>query len=387
MPADDKEDTRAIARQAVEAEFRKKKKKRYDSSDDEGEGGSKKKQKNAANPKTETKKPTRPVAIWEVKYRDRAKERREGKEAGEQDDGILSSNKTNQSGEHSLLEDVLEDEDRGEDQPIRGLDRSMMEKYGPGQEDKKDSRYVSNRQEALEWLAACEESSLRSTLGRDLLPVLRRQYLPAPAIEKPSPAGLAIQRSTFLFSTVSDTHLNPWQVPREEIAAAASNNHDASIPKLSPIQDKALLERIQRALERQKQTEKNAAKATSMIEKQETKAKARLDDSDEDIFRIDDDNYNEDDEAKRDLSLKKESAIKETSEKSRRTFFFNPPTEGTTPATVGEEAPTVSLTGKLERLSEVDGGYDVDFDGRLEEEDGKQKKKQKRKKKDGDDSD
>eukprot|EP00977_Amphora_coffeiformis_P012463 scaffold3077_cov162-Amphora_coffeaeformis.AAC.22 len=397
MPGEGKEDTRAIARQAVEAEFRKKKKKRYDSSDDEGDAkGRNKKQKKIANKTTDAKKSPRP-AIWDLNYRDRAKERREGREVMEQDDSILSSHKTKQAGELSLLDDVLEDEGQGEDQPVRGLDRSMMEKDDDVKEEE-TSPYVSTRQEALEWLATCHESTLQSSLGRELLPILQRQYLPAPAIEKPSFAGLAVQRSTLLFSTVGHPAMShPWHVPREEIAGASDIN-DGMIPKLSAIQDATLLERIQEVLERQKEAEENAAKAasttTTTTEKPDTQqAKALVEESDEDIFQIDDDDDDEEDSndnPKSELPPAKERASKDPSEKSRRTFFFNPPPTETAAASdtgTSEAAGPPTVPARLERLSELDGDYDVDFDERVEDEGAKKKKKKRKRKNDGDDSD
>ena len=93
-------------------------------------------------------------------------------------------------------------------------------------------------------------------------------------------------------------------------------------------------------------------------------------------------------------SAEKEAPTEESEkrqEKSRRTFFFNKPTPepsmGAGGRSAGEVAPTPSQQ-RLEGFSEVQGEYDVDFDGRLEELDEKnKKKKRKRKKKDGDDSD
>ena len=113
------EDTRAIARQAVEDDFRQKKKRGYDSSDDEGNKKSNRKTKQSKHETTcaTKKKPTttrRPVAIWEVKYRDRAKERREGKPVVDpmENDAMKRQTATDNRAQ-SLLEDVWEEDEGG----------------------------------------------------------------------------------------------------------------------------------------------------------------------------------------------------------------------------------------------------------------------------------
>jgi len=447
-------DTRTIARRAVEAEFRKKKKhKRYDSSDDDNDdndnddGNDKGKDRtiNKNNNKQKSvvdKKQQAPRrAVWEVKYRDRAKERREGKGITEQDEGGITSSHTkkNPADKYSLMDDVLDEEQQqggGEEeeqnngtmrQPIRGLDRSVLEKRDATTGREETTPYVRTRQEALHWLATCRVSSLQSDLGKEILPILRHQYATEPvAMEKPSYAGLAVQRSTILFSTaVAHPVLSdPWHVPREEDIIGSNRDGDHNgIPKLSAIQDINILERIQKVLERQKMMEENADQARNMNDNpttteqpnaRQTKTVSQKEESDEDIFQIDDDDDDDDDNNdvndngnNRELLTTKEfSSNQEPVEKPRRTFFFHPPpptetatasmsvgSATTATATVTATLSPPAATARLERLSALDGDYGVEYDDRLEEEDDtgakkkKKKLKRKRKNKDEDDSD
>lgn len=402
MPNDpgDEPDTRTIAREAVEAEFRKKKRKRgYDSSDDEGGGNKKKEQQQAGVKKSKQQvsssgtktKTTRPLAIWEVKYRDRAKERREGKNPVDAEEGVAEEHTTNEA--QNLLQDVLEDDENNEkahDKPmVRGLNRSLIERYEETQQESSSDRFVANRQEALEWLSSAtldDQNCVTSAIGRALLPVLKQHYLPPIPVTEPSRAGLAIQRSTFIMDV--RPHLNvtqAWQVPRQEEDARANSSSTAVVPKISPVGDAAILKRMQSVLDRQRLLETQVAVAS-----QAASSFKPVIDSDEDIFAMDDDDHNEEKDTANDESSTR-PAKDESPSQPRKTFFFNAPsandesTHASALATSGQVATTTTV--RLERLSQVDrGDEDVDFDGRIEEEQ-EGKKKRRRKRRDGDDSD
>ena len=359
------EDTRAIARKAVEDDFRRKKKRGYDSSDDErpAKKHSNKKDKPL---KQATVKPSRPVATWEVNYRDRAKERRQGKTAVDQEEEDQQPEEDRLATRNDdLLQDILEGEPAV---VIKGLDRSLLKTKDDDDDDgieKNEPMYVENRQQALEWLAAGGEAT--SVLGRQVLDVLRETYLPVAPIPNVTRAGKALQ------ATVYECSINPHQVWHKPSVTSGPPlvSPDGVLPKASRINDPNLLQRLQDVLEAKQKADTEASQQL------ETKSaqKARVVDDDEDIFQLD----------------SEEGQVVATKDRpTKRTFFFrqDEATTGTTNNTVVDAETNASETvPKLERLSQVDGDYDVDFDGRIEDEEGGKKKKKRKRTKDGDDSD
>jgi hypothetical protein len=366
-------DTREIARKAVQDEFRRQKKKHKpqgnDSSDDEG--GTKKK-KGRGLSKRESNEEEEPPA-WESNYRDRAKERREGKPVEKDDEEIPQR----PSKGTTLLDDVLEDEDTKAGQPIHGLDRSLLHKEEKSTEE---PSFVATREEALEWLAS-RDSVASSALGRELVPVLRQIYLPVESTSRtePSAAGLTVQRTTLFFTTTAipgDT-ARAWQIPRQEIASSSTTQEQSAIvPKASPIGDAQLLGRLQQVLDQQQARQDKAARA---VERVESAAPGEVDD-DEDIFQMDDD-----DQGTSEPVVKQQPGSTNEESKPRKSFFFHQPSEVEASA---EATPVVTkLQGLSERFGDtgVEDDYEVDLDGRLDDEGDKKKKKKKKRKKRGDD--
>ena len=316
--------TRAVAREAAEAEFHQKTKKRrrgggggggrrrgrkggrddedYDDDDDDddddendyekhendddasdGEGHRRKRERGKKHTSAQVVVTSAADATSEAGgpiYRDRAKERREGKQFQPEEEDAQQS-----KGSNKESEDETDSDGDLEDALWRG--QSSVNSSGPAVtkhtvEPAGGPHYAQSESEALEQLATLQP---RCPLGHELLPFLRQRVAVIALLKNdpttqggggavttnaslfPTPAGIAVQHTTLTFATQANPldWARAWQCPLERtlVAGVASSSTEATgrIPKASPLGE-GLLKRIDAALRRRFVREQERAAAT-----------------------------------------------------------------------------------------------------------------------------
>lgn len=299
--------TKEIARDAVEQEFRRNQKKRrrnQDSSDEEDDDA-----KNKHNNKTKNAKHHVPseteteTAISSLQYRDRAKERREGKIEDESQLDLMTTATTLDAEMTKFLGG-----DEAHTHLVRGLDvtlarkikREMKEQEKKRTEKRRaallrrgqpllllssvqtdhdldeivsdtladtkaqdimdeESVIIESASQAKEKIKQWTGDDVATSLGREMLAFLKQQYLPQQPISTNhsqltvGPAGLAIQRSYYTFSCLGHPGdvRNSWEVPDEHTSMDMHNvSGDAEIGGGGVLSDPSLLHKIHQAFDR-----------------------------------------------------------------------------------------------------------------------------------------
>ena len=401
--------TKEIARDAVQAEFQRKRKKgRYnDYSSDEEDRSSKRMNKN--NRREDMwggyEAPSKDASKEQVSsstYRDRAKERREGKDS---------------IGDELLDEEFTDTFTKQERTPKPRIRPSSSREESDG--EGKTTEFCKTREQAQSFLLSLQSSStlerrVKSGLGNEIVSYLETTFLSssqANDASEPSTAGNALHRTVLTFTTEAhpgDLH-RAWEVPREQTFASEKINvADLSAKACTCPED--LLRRMGMALnnsKRSRQVQPESVEATAV---NGSTALQDEDSDDEDIFG--------------NLTLydplpapdADQSSGKSSGATEKKSFFEEVQTKSSA-STVKPVAPNkkpandVDLSdGELDGTSTIKqhipqrlegftssdanvGGYgeemDVDFDGRFDEdpEDGKKKSKKSKKKQGDEDED
>lgn len=332
--------TKEIAREAVEEEFRTRKRKRRggggggSSSEESGDSDNDDNEKEQKSLKDDQFIPlaVKKKAPKESKYRDRAKERREGKnvdyQALQAEQALLEGRvAAAASGDDSgQMDSVTMSKYLGGDEEhthlVKGLDvalarkvkREMVASTRDGEqprkqeaveprvkdenEKKKRIRIVKDADEARAFLQRTTAASVSSELGRQVLTHLKRTHLPprklSEVIVEKSPAGFAIERTSLTFSTRSDPRIKSraWEVPLESMQAATRADVDAERNGVISLDD-TLIQQIKTAFSEhasrhERQGSSVAATVTGESKQSENEAE-QDDDDDEDIFDETDD--------------------------------------------------------------------------------------------------
>jgi RED-like protein N-terminal region len=284
--------TKEIAREAVEKEFQFKKKRRrgtasgdVDSSDDDDNDKDRNKRNKVDDITPNDTKYNRNKAAQHPpydnddqgtnhadnnKYRDRARERREGKT--DVDFAPLTA-----EGVDAEMSKFLGG-DEAHTHLVKGLDVTLARKVKremgklidqntdlttvllkKAQEKKANHQLkvestviVESAAEAKEKIKHWTPDDMKSTLGRGMLEFLKQTYLRQPSSGplKVSPAGLTIQRSTLTFSCQAHPGdvRKAWEVPEEHISMAKRNDDDRNNGGLFSAPD--LLTKIELAFRR-----------------------------------------------------------------------------------------------------------------------------------------
>ena len=476
--------SKEIAREAVQEEFNRKRKRRKgrdndgggssdsddghnrkrsnqkrrnnDDDDDDSDGNTDDNDKNKRNKRFGNK--TKSKDKVDDRYRDRAKERREGKNtdyAASEDllQGIRAAAQEGQNNEAELSKYLGGDE--AHTHLVKGLDVALARrvKQEMGQlldqrmdvstamrKDKRDAKKrrkhlpqpMATKEEATVFLQQRSVDSFGTELAKRVFGHLRKAHgdghdKAVAAIQGPTPAGMALQRSSFLFSTRGDPRQQSkaWEIP-QEMTNAGLRKGDGVDGQSSgmPVLTSGLLARIRKACSPRTPDNDNE---TMAMKKNESIAGGTGgkdhgqgivgnndddDDSDDDIFAdtgdyvpptADDNNNNNnnnnnndhyDDNDKPKPRDKSTDAGESLQEKKRSIFAGlvsskedNDDDAATSKAPViqlprarRKEPPTNRPAGNFS-LASARGDYgeemDVDFDGRMDaedEEDGKSKK-------------
>lgn len=309
--------TKEIAREAVEDAFRKKKRKR------KGRGRSNDDDLSSSDSEPDThrsKQPDRtlqPTAVRKKlkstekedsgnedkpQYRDRAKERREGKNADYKDsERIMETVVAN--GEASMDQTEMSKYLGGDEvhtHLVKGLDvalaRSVKNQYqsaeGDGSKSRKDLvefKPVSSTEEAWNFISKLDSNTVKTMLGKSMLKYLIGHQKKFWDHVPTSAAGAVIQRSQVTFSTRGDPRdlATSWQIPSEKSHPAATSQSTA-LSKVSPL-DLQLIQNIQKVQASRYSSLKQVVsnEEVNEAEKEEKKGSQVLDDDrDEDIFQI-----------------------------------------------------------------------------------------------------
>jgi IK cytokine len=271
MPLIDLRSTKDIAREAVEQEFERQKKRNRggDSSSDEEDRGSRNKGRTKITKHSQQQGKTTNDSVENEltqEYRDRAKERREG----------VFANNENAGTEGTItLADKTVGGDGQQTHPVKGLDLALARKIKAEmgklidqnldldsainrakrkkmearktQKEADEAVFVQTVAEARKRLQMLSEQDIKSPLGRGILSFLKQGFLvddkSRPEIGL-TPSGLAIQQSSFTLSASgnpADIRL-AWETPQEQISIK-------SPPQGDPwFQDPSILVRIQQVL-------------------------------------------------------------------------------------------------------------------------------------------
>jgi len=387
--------TKEIARDAVQAEFQKKNKgqKRqrrgghsnqgYSSDEDDSGRDNKKKYQRDGGDKNEDEilKPQFRISAdgqvvktekgdkkdaGTIRYRDRAKERREG------DGEEVPPSKD------AIYDELLEEEmDAAEEQIFHSRRTKRHE------QEEESLQCCENQQQGREFV---EQQSTQpqgmqasSSLGREMLEYLRDAYLETADSSGTSPtktsvSGQTLQGTVLTFSTEANPgdYWRSWELPKEQTFGSQAGEA-RELDKLSSCSPD-LLQKMQRALARQRDTTK---------QKQNTKqSKSSLngddDESDDDIFGTVG-SY----DPLQSRALKATGASKSDDPLQKKSFFGdNSEEEGEVDQGNAVAAQTAQTLRGFAASSVKDYAYgeemDVDFDGRFEGDDDKKKKKKKR---------
>lgn len=315
--------TKEIAREAVEDEFRKRKKRKWGGSSSEESDGSDADQdephRDLLTPVVVAQKKARSN---ESKYRDRAKERREGKNLDYEADaslleGVTDGGVTDERDMDRVTMSKYLGGDEAHTHLVKGLDvtlaRRVKRELGKETTDVdvgvlptctkvKKKHVVRDADEARLLLQRINTKSIPSELGRQILSHLRGVHLPSRPLSQlhvsTSPSGIAIQCSTITFATLGDLRdrNRAWEVPFESSQAVSHTDVGATGEETSgatPV-DAVLLQQIKHALTPKGQEQKSLAYDTGRqngiggalkkIKEQPDTVGADAGESDDDIF-------------------------------------------------------------------------------------------------------
>ncbi|EEC49427.1 predicted protein [Phaeodactylum tricornutum CCAP 1055/1] len=258
--------TKEIAREAVEAEFHRRgrgKRQRTSDSDSDNDADAPRRKNHSNRSKlNEEQKGENDNVLEELagKYRDRAKERREGTSGGRQ---VLSAEQLLEADDPAALVKSLDDESRA--QFVKGLDvslaRSNKERIGNTDlttDHAKDSLDTSNKfpsaDVAQAWILSTTDDATTTSLGRDMLTYLKSMHREVEIPMEPTSAGLSIQRSSLTFSLDGDPKNadRAWECPKQQTFARVG---ESLFIKATPITDDILV--------RMENASRRAKKATS----------------------------------------------------------------------------------------------------------------------------
>jgi hypothetical protein len=417
--------TKEIAREAVEEEFRTRKQKRKRG----GAGGSSSEESDDSDredvpSKQEVLIPAvakkKARAEHESKYRDRAKERREGKNIDYQGQAALLEGVTAADADEGEMDQVAISKYLGGDEEhthlVKGLDvalaRRVRREMDKGTTETESAALPSTtRQEQMSTVVVRDATEARlllqnikpqSELGRQMLSHLKQVHLLSKDVSKvtvrTSPAGLAIQRSTITFSTHGNPHdrNRAWELPLESLQAFATNkdldaSSNAETVKGATLLDSTLLYQIKCAFEHH--TTNRHDKSIDGTEQNFTCSAEKgrdEDDDEEDIFDDADGQYMP--PAKTESNVPESIALK-AKDKSIFDGLTAPKVSHSTPATTSSHLMTEKRQKVISRdvlglstmvpkskppnmgisIASYEGGYgeemDVDFDGRFAAED------------------
>jgi hypothetical protein len=276
--------TKEIALESVEQEFEKRKKrKHWDSSSEEGDGIDSDQE---GDPLTDILTPVvaqkKARQQDQFKYRDRAKERRDGKNVDYQSQASLLEGVTAQGTEDSNMDQVTLSKYLGGDEThthlVKGLDVTLARKVkreiskqttdlnvdSLHTKTKKQDECVRDKHQARLLLLRVNVKSLSSDLGHQILSHLKNVHLPLRPLSQllvgNSTAGFAIQRSTLNFATLGDPRdrKRGWEVPLE--STQADSHADVSTARKetngATSVDAVLLRQMKNVLAPKKQGEK-----------------------------------------------------------------------------------------------------------------------------------
>lgn len=271
-----------IAREAVEAEFKEgKRKRRQNSSSDDDDSDNKNVRR---KDRRRVVKDTKPKDLSEMdrlalKYRDLAKERREGMESDS-----LAENKT---ASDQIFDVVVQAFECGDRHKLKRIQTAKS---------KDSKRLVETADQALAWIAGPNNFPTTS-LGSEVLNYLRRQYLPVAhsSLSAVSAAGRNLQQSKLTFSLVAEPRDRwlSWEHPLEQTYGAGILGDATIVPKATPCGDD-LLREMERCLGKHYTRKKEALKDkkidSSILQPSKEGPRAddgcyaATDDEDDDIF-------------------------------------------------------------------------------------------------------
>ena len=311
--------SKEIAREAVEQEFRQHKRKRKrrrgaggssdEDDDDDSDMDDDQKQKNdekqnqkdlkeqQQQEKEQSKKGAGKKEKAVSKYRDRAKERREGDNADYQDSQRLLAGVAT-AAEDDDVETISKflGGDEAHTYLVKGLDVTLAKlsgrkqnasvqprKAGNVSDSVKPSYFAENKTDAKALIGT--DLQLVSELGREMLDYLCNCHASTRYSSKAvavTPAGLVVQRSTLTFSLQANLEefVRSWEVPREQTYATASDG--TAYTKASPLPS-GLLDRIENILTRQMSLAREQTKIAEALTPGTTDTRGE-DDSEDDIF-------------------------------------------------------------------------------------------------------
>ena len=362
--------TKEIAREAVQAEWRKKKRRRgrqhnddYSSEEEDNAG---------KNPRRRADlEEFRPSQVAKTQkddgYRDRAKERREGR--GFKDE--------NENSEDALLEQQL----RGE---------TLRRRTIPAKENEEEIiRYPQDEEQARERMAS-PSTAATTTLGREILNYWRDTLSDHVLPTEVTPAGRTLQRTTLAFTIRAYPGLRPWQIPVE--SSFAQEETHVGRNNLATRMDDDLVSKIQEALDNRNKKIKTKPAGSSLKADQQIGGNAASGDKSPSSQNVLDDEDSDDDIFGNVGTYDPTVSSKAKAPENREPIF------GSTTALTGNEdevSGSVSNTPprRLAGLSSFVGyGEDMDFEVEGREEGGdsddssakKKKNKKKKKRKEGD---
>jgi hypothetical protein len=309
--------SKEIAREAVEQEFQQHKRKRKrrrgaggssdeDGDDDDSDVDDDRKQKKDEKKKEEqqqedhSKQGVGKKEKTASKYRDRAKERREGDNTDYQDSqrllaGVAAAAEDGEDDDVETISKFLGG-DEAYTHLVKGLDVTLAKqsvrkqnastqprKAGDVSDYEKRPYFAENKNDAKELVVT--DIQLVSELGREMLDYLCTYHASTRDSSKAvavTPAGLVVQRSTLTFSLQANPgeFVRSWEVPREQTYATASDG--TAYTKASPLPS-SLLDRIESTLTRQMSLAREETKVAGSLTCGTTGACGE-EDSEDDIF-------------------------------------------------------------------------------------------------------
>jgi hypothetical protein len=310
--------SKEIAREAVEQEFQQHKRKRKrrrgaggssdeDGDDDDSDVDDDHKQKKDEKKKEQqqqedhSKQGAGKKEKAASKYRDRAKERREGDNTDYQDSqrllaGVVAAA---EDGEDDNVETISKflGGDEAYTHLVKGLDVTLAKqsvrkqnasmqparKTGDILDSEKRPHFAENKNDAKELIVT--DVQLVSELGREMLDYLCNYHASTRDSSKAvavTPAGLVVQRSTLTFSLQANPgeFVRSWEVPREQTYATTSDG--TAYTKASPLPS-GLLDRIENTLTRQMSLAREQTNVAGSLTRGTTDAREE-EDSEDDIF-------------------------------------------------------------------------------------------------------